>query len=173
MRPASEGSVPRSPVMRKARYSAMPSHPVARDQAPGTFSLVHSSLQAEKSGCYVPGQSDIDLFVVCQHPSEVEKKQTVADVIAGEAANCPTRGMEFVLYFQGAVAKPSQTPHFEINLNAGPQMPYHLSFDSASEPSHWFVLDISIVREDGLPLVGPAAREVFAPITRPWVLEAL
>jgi hypothetical protein len=28
----------------------MPSHPVARDQAPGTFSLVHSSLHAEKSG---------------------------------------------------------------------------------------------------------------------------
>jgi hypothetical protein len=104
---------------------------------------------------------------------EVGKKQTVADVIAGEAADCPTRGMEFVLYSQGAVAKPSRRPRFEINLNAGPQMPYHLSFDPASEPSHWFVLDISIVREYGLPLVGPPAREVFAPIPRPWVLDAL
>ena len=52
-------------------------------------------------------------------------------------------------------------------------MPYHLSFDPASEPSHWFVLDISIVREYGLPLVGPPAGEVFAPIPRPWVLDAL
>jgi hypothetical protein len=71
------------------------------------------------------------------------------------------------------VAKPSRRPRFEVNLNAGLQMPYHLSFDPASEPSHWFVLDISIVREYGLPLVGPPAGEVFAPIPRPWVLDAL
>jgi hypothetical protein len=52
-------------------------------------------------------------------------------------------------------------------------MSNHLSFDPASEPSHWFVLDISIVREYGLQLIGPPAREVFAPIPRPWVLDAL
>ncbi len=124
-------------------------------------------------GGYVPGHSDIDLFAVCQYSLEVEEKQTVADVIAEEAANCPTRGMEFVLYSQEVVAKPSRRPRFEINLNAGPQMPYHLSFDPASEPSHWFVLDISIVREYGLPLVGPPAGEVFALIPQPWVLDAL
>jgi Domain of unknown function (DUF4111) len=124
-------------------------------------------------GDYVPGQSDIDFFAVCQSSLEVEKKQTVAEIISGEAASCPTRGMEFVLYSRGAVAKPSRTPRFEINLNAGPEISYHLSFDPASEPSHWFVLDICIAREHGLPLVGPPAREVFAPIPRPWVLDAL
>lgn len=124
-------------------------------------------------GGYVSGQSDIDLFAVCREPLEVEKKQTVAGVIADEAANCPTRGLEFVLYSREAVAKPSRTPRFEINLNAGPEMRYRLSFDPASEPSHWFVLDISIVREHGLQLVGPPARDVFAPIPWPWVLDAL
>jgi hypothetical protein len=124
-------------------------------------------------GGYVPGQSDIDIFAVSRSSLEVEKKQTVAEIISGEAANCPTRGMEFVLYSRTAVAEPSRTPRFEINLNAGPEMSYHLSFDPASEPSHWFVLDIAIVREYGLPLVGPPAREVFGPVPRPWLLDAL
>ncbi len=45
--------------------------------------------------------------------------------------------------------------------------------DPAAEPAHWFVLDICIVREHGLRLIGPPAREVFASIPRPWLLDAL
>jgi aminoglycoside adenylyltransferase-like protein len=124
-------------------------------------------------GGYVPGQSDIDLFAVCQHSLEVEEKQPVAQAISDEAADCPTRSLEFVLYSREAVAQASRRPRFEINLNAGPEMDYHLSFDPASEPAHWFVLDISIVGEYGLRLIGPPAREVFARVPRPWLLEAL
>jgi hypothetical protein len=124
-------------------------------------------------GGYVPGQSDIDLFAVCHNSLDVEKKQTLAQAISDEASNCPTRGMDFVLYSEEAVAEPSRTLQFEINLNAGPEMDYHLSFDPASEPFHWFVLDISIVRDYGLQLTGSPAREVFAPIPRPWLLDAL
>lgn len=124
-------------------------------------------------GGYVPGQSDIDLFAVCRHSLEVKKKQAVAQAISGEAANCPTRGLEFVLYSLAAVAQASRTPRFEINLNAGPQMAYRLSFDPNSEPSHWFVLDISIVRDYGMRLTGPPAQEVFPPIPKPWLLQAL
>src|SRR5215216_2844188 len=65
----------------------------------------------------------------------------------------------------GLLAEPARTPRVEINLNAGPKMDYHLSFDPASEPAHCFVLDISIVGEYGLRLIGPPAREVFAPIS--------
>jgi hypothetical protein len=50
---------------------------------------------------------------------------------------------------------------------------YHLSFDPASKPAHCFVLDISIVGEYGSRLTGPPAREVFAPIPRSWLQEAL
>jgi hypothetical protein len=73
----------------------------------------------------------------------------------------------------GLLAEPARTPRVEINLNAGPKMDYHLSFDPASKPAHCFVLDISIVGEYGLRLIGPPAREVFAPIPRSWLQEAL
>ena len=73
----------------------------------------------------------------------------------------------------GLLAEPARTPRVEINLNAGTKMDYHLSFDPASEPAHRFVLDITIVGEYGLRLIGPPAREVFAPILRSWLQEAL
>lgn len=124
-------------------------------------------------GGYVPGQSDIDMLAVCRRPLPVERKQALADAISREAAACPTRGLEFVLYSREAVAAPSRSPRFEINLNAGPEMPYHLSLDPASEPSHWFVLDVAIVREHGLRLAGPPSHETFAPMPRSWLLDAL
>lgn len=124
-------------------------------------------------GGYVPGQSDIDIMAVCQHPLPVERKQALADAVFRVAATCPTRGLELVLYSRGAVAAPSRTPRFEVNLNAGPEMPFHLSLDPASEPAHWFVLDVSIARAHGLRLAGPPAGEVLAPIPRSWLLDAL
>jgi hypothetical protein len=50
VRLASDGSVLFSPVMRKTRYSAMPSQASAFDQGSGVFSLCHSSLQAVHRG---------------------------------------------------------------------------------------------------------------------------
>ena len=73
----------------------------------------------------------------------------------------------------GLLAEPARTPRVEINLNTGPKMDYHLSFDPASKPAHCFVLDISVVGEYGSRLTGPPAREVFAPIPRSWLQEAL
>lgn len=122
---------------------------------------------------FVPGQSDVDILAVCRRPLPVERKQALVGALSREADACPTRGLEFVLYSRAAVATPSRTPRFEINLNAGPRMPYRLSLDPASEPTHWFVLDVSIVREHGLRLAGPPAQEVLAPIPRPWLLDAL
>jgi hypothetical protein len=37
-------------------------------------------------------------------------------------------------------------------------MPLHLSLDPAWEPAHWFILDLAILRDHGLPLAGPPAR---------------
>lgn len=124
-------------------------------------------------GKYVPGQSDVDIIAVCRRPLPVERRRALAEAISREAESCPTRGLEFVVYSRAAVSEPSRVPRFEINLNAGPEMSYHLSLDPASEPAHWFVLDVSIVREHGLRLVGRPAREVFAQIPCPWLVDAL
>ena len=124
-------------------------------------------------GGAVAEQSDLDLVAVCAHtPSPADIQQLVA-ALTEEAMTWPVRGLEFVLYPHATVATPSPTPQFAINLNVGPRMPPHLSLDPASEPAHWFVVDLAILREHGVALVGPPAHQLVAPIPRKWLLDAL
>ena len=124
-------------------------------------------------GGAVAEQSDLDLVAVCAHaPSPTEIQQLVA-ALTEEAMTWPVRGLEFVLYPQEAVATPTRAPGFAINLNIGRRMPLHLSTDPALEPAHWFLIDLAILREHGMTLVGPPARELVAPIPRAWLLAAL
>jgi hypothetical protein len=124
-------------------------------------------------GGLVLDESDIDLVAVCADTPSAEDKQRIVDALTREAMTWPVRGLEFVLYSRAAVATPSTTPQFAINLNVGPRMPLHVSLDPASEPAHWFVLDLAILRDHGLALIGPPARQLVAPSPRAWLLEAL
>ncbi len=60
-----------------------------------------------------------------------------------------------------------------MNFNTGAGEHDHLSLDPAGEASHWFVLDIAMGREFGRSLLGPEPALVFAPLPRPWLLEAI
>jgi Domain of unknown function (DUF4111) len=118
-------------------------------------------------------QSDVDVVAVCATDPPEERRRAIAAALADLAMTWPLRGLEFVLYARGAVAAPERRPRFAINLNVGPRMPYRLSLDPAQEPAHWFLLDLSILRDHGRVLAGPPPGEVVGPIPRRWVLEAV
>jgi Aminoglycoside adenylyltransferase, C-terminal domain len=118
-------------------------------------------------------QSDVDLVAVCAAAPAEELRRAIAAGLGALAMGWPMRGLELVLYTRAAVADPAERPRFELNLNVGPGMPYHLSLDPASEPAHWFVLDLAILRDHGRPLAGPPARDLVGPIPRRRLLEAL
>jgi hypothetical protein len=118
-------------------------------------------------------QSDVDLVAVCADPLSDGCKRAIIDLLTREALTWPVRGLEFVLYARAAVTTPLPAPRFEINLNVGRRMPLHASVDPALEPVHWFVVDLAILREHGVALAGPAARELIPPIPRTRLLDAL
>ena len=124
-------------------------------------------------GGVAPAVSDVDIVAVCATTPTDERRGAVIDGLATLAGTWPLRGLEFVLYTREAVAAPARRPRFEVNLDVGPRMPFHLSLDPADEPAHWFLLDLSILRDHGRVLAGPAPREVVGPIPRRWLLEAL
>jgi hypothetical protein len=124
-------------------------------------------------GGVAPGQSDVDLVAVCRAAPSEEAGRAVVAGLGRLAMTWPLRGLEFVLYTRAALAAPGPRPGFGINLNVGPRMPYRLSLDPASEPAHWFLLDLAILRDHGRPLAGPPPRDLIGPIPRRWVLEAL
>ena len=121
----------------------------------------------------VAPDSDVDLVAVCHTAPSEEADRAAAAALSELAMTWPLRGLEFVLYTRAAVAAPARRPCFELNLNVGPRMPYRLSLDSASEPAHWFLLDLDILRGHGRPLAGPPPCDLVGPIPRRQVLEAL
>jgi Domain of unknown function (DUF4111) len=124
-------------------------------------------------GGVAPAISDVDMVAVCATAPGDERRRVLIDGLAGLAMTWPLRGLELVLYRRAAVASPARRPRFEVNLNVGPGMPFHLTLDPAGEPAHWFLLDLSILRDHGRALAGPPPREVVGPIPRRWLLEAV
>jgi uncharacterized protein (DUF952 family) len=124
-------------------------------------------------GDYVPGHSDIDMVAVTDRAVSDDEKRKVAGELSHPNLPCPTRGFEFVLYARPRVAIASSDAAFEINLNTGPRMAPHVGFDASAEPRFWFVIDRAIAHASGISIDGPPAREVFASVPRPVVLEAM
>ena len=124
-------------------------------------------------GGVAPGQSDVDVVAVCATDPPSERTRAVVAGLGELAMTWPLRGLELVLYSRAAVAAPARSPRFALNLNVGPRMPYRVSLDPASEPAHWFLLDLSILRDHGRTLTGPPPRDLVGPIPRRWLLEAV
>jgi hypothetical protein len=110
--------------------------------------------------------------VAATPPAAVEKANIVA-VLSHPTLRCPTRGLEFVLFERSRVEEPTREAGFEINLNTGPRMATHVGFDASREPRFWFVIDRAIAHLHGLTIDGPSAADLFAPIPRASLLEAL
>jgi hypothetical protein len=86
-------------------------------------------------GEWRPGRSDIDVMAVCANPLSPTDGARVVAPLWHRALACPARGLELVVYRRGALDDLSAGVAFEINLNTGPAMPDHVSYDPAEEPS--------------------------------------
>jgi hypothetical protein len=122
-------------------------------------------------GGFAPESSDVDVAAIAAQRLSPELTSVIINAVCAAALNWPVRGVEFVLYPADAVA--AGNPRFVINLNVGRRMDLHVSTDPAREPAHWFVLDLAILRQHGVPIVGPAAAELVGDIPRDQVLDAL
>ena len=124
-------------------------------------------------GDYAPGRSDIDVVGVVLTALSAREKRAVVDALSHPHLRCPTRGLEFVLYERSHVTAPRSDAAFEINLNTGPGMDTHVSFDPSTDPRHWFIVDRSIAQTHGIRLCGPPSEQLFAPLPRRWLLQVL
>jgi Nucleotidyltransferase domain len=117
-------------------------------------------------GAYEHGRSDIDVTAVVEGPLPDDTKQALVATLRHEALPCPARGLELVIYPRATVEHPTAEPGFELNLNTGARMDFRADFAPGDIEGFWFAIDRSILREHGLPVLGPPPGEVFAPIPR-------
>jgi len=118
---------------------------------------------------YLPGRSDIDVAMVVRRSMTAAEKHAMVESLRHSALRCPTRGLELVVYRADAVGHGLLAPAFELELNDGPRMSYHVNYAAAErDPADglfWYALDRDIVAQRGVALVGPPAREVFGRLT--------
>jgi hypothetical protein len=92
-----------------------------------------------------------------------------------EALPCPARGLELVVYTEAVARSGTDEPAYELDLNTGAPMRFRASFAPGAGDSgdHWYALDRAILRAHGIPLVGPPASTVVAPIDRGRLIRRL
>jgi len=115
-------------------------------------------------GAYEPGRSDLDLYAVVAGSLSEDHAQLLRERIEG--LDRPARALELVVYSREQAAAPE--PRFELNLNVGEE-----EAAGAEASPHWFVLDRAIAERHAVALEGPPWSEVFAPVAREDVLDAI
>ncbi|HEY7603772.1 MAG TPA: hypothetical protein VH760_05865 [Gaiellaceae bacterium] len=111
-------------------------------------------------GAYQHGESDVDVIAVTSRSLGLDERRALADAAA--SVPCPAQKLELVTYAAG-----SDT--WEINLATGELS----SFDTAEVPGFWFVIDRAIAEQHAVALLGPPWGELFTPVSRAALLDAL
>jgi hypothetical protein len=124
-------------------------------------------------GAYEPGRSDVDVTAVTAGALAPEVKQAVVERVRHEALPCPARGLELVVYPLATARAGGGEPGFELNLNTGGRMESRVDEAPGDIEGFWFAIDRAILREHGVPLLGPPPAELFAPIPRATLLGLL
>lgn len=124
-------------------------------------------------GGYVPGESDVDVVGVCEHPLSDGMRRALTDAIVRVTADCPARGLELSLYRRAIAASPPLGADFELNVNGGPRMETSVHHTPEGEPAFWYVIDRAIAHRYGVAIDGPAPRHLFADVPRSTLLGAM
>jgi hypothetical protein len=121
-------------------------------------------------GDYVEGVSDLDVAVVA--PAAVDDPEALAAPLRHSELPCPARRLELVVYREEQAAAPSAELQFELDLNTGAGGD-RLITEPGDGGAHWYLIDVAIGREHGVPVAGPPARELIGEPPRADVIAAL
>jgi hypothetical protein len=113
-------------------------------------------------GGFEAGSSDLDMVVVLRRPLGRVELASLAEAVR-QVDVAPARGLELVVYEGGEVV---------LNVNTGPGMTEHVGY-AGDDPAFWFVLDRAIAQQHAVALSGPPWEQMFEPVSRAEVLDAL
>ncbi|HWI22233.1 MAG TPA: aminoglycoside adenylyltransferase domain-containing protein [Baekduia sp.] len=104
-------------------------------------------------------RSDLDVQAVTEDRLPRAGLRGLARTLSHQAMPCPARRLEFVLYSRAGLDHEAGAAP-QLNLNTGGDVS-RTDYEIDDAERFWFVTDIAIGREHGIPLFGPAASSVF------------
>jgi hypothetical protein len=105
-------------------------------------------------GAYVQGRSDVDVLVAVDGATK-EQLERVVSTCAHDVLPCPATKLEMVVYELDELAAPHVPPRWSLNFDTG-ESTWQVDFDPATQPSHWFVLDLAFAHRHAVALYGSA-----------------
>jgi hypothetical protein len=109
-------------------------------------------------GAYRADSSDLDVLVAVEGADRAALERVVS-TCSHDALPCPAEKLELVVYETDALAAPSARPRWSLNFDTGHDT-HQVDWDPATQPSHWFVLDLAFAHAHAEGLVGPPAARV-------------
>jgi predicted nucleotidyltransferase len=111
-------------------------------------------------GAYEQVSSDVDVIAVTPRALAEEEKRAIVSAV--DSIRCPARTLELAVYAHGR-------DRYELNFIKGE----FVSFDAAGDPVWWYVLERATAETYAVPLLGPPWHEVFEPLPRAAILDAI
>jgi hypothetical protein len=105
-------------------------------------------------GAYRPGSSDLDVLVAVEGAEREQLERVVRDC-AHDLLPVPATKLELVVYEIDELAAPHVPPRWRLNFDTG-ESTRQVDWDPATQPSHWFVLDLAFAHLHAKPLMGSA-----------------
>jgi hypothetical protein len=106
-------------------------------------------------GAYREGSSDLDVLVAVDGASRDGLERVVRDCDHA-VLPVPATKLELVVYESRELATPHVPPRWSLNFDTG-ESTHQVDWDPATQPSHWFVLDLAFAARHAKPLMGSAA----------------
>jgi hypothetical protein len=126
--------------------------------------ILHGSLTL---GDYVRGRSDVDLLAIVERPLRDEERERLARVVAEQPVTRAPLDLRVVT--AAAAARPTEAPPMELYLRHEPPSAPAVERRSPGEPD--LVVELSVCREHGRSLCGPAPSELIGEVPHEGVLS--
>jgi hypothetical protein len=121
-------------------------------------------------GDYHHGSSDLDIVLLTSHPLDRLTKARVVEQLSHSALPCPAKGLDLLVYAEGNLRTPDRAPFLEMSLSTGAEWDEEAEYGG---PYAAGLIDLAVVRNDGVALLGPEANRFIGEIPRIWLLEEL
>ena len=121
-------------------------------------------------GDYRQGKSDIDVACVVSQPLTDGEKDALCTRMAHSSLAVPAAGLDFLVFSQSAAQEPIASPPHQLWFSTGET--WQTSIEKHGNTSEHPIV-FATCRERSRALLGPEAKEFFAPVPRHLLLAAL
>lgn len=121
-------------------------------------------------GDYLPGKSDIDIVGVVSQPLSDQEKESLCSRLEHSRLSVPATGLDFLVFTQSVTQTPTESPAHELWFSTGET--WTTCVETEGSTTEHLIVFVTC-RERSSALLGPEAKDVFAPVPHPFLLTAL